>query len=327
MEFLIGGLSSCGAVLVTNPLEVAKTRIQLQGELQARGCYPVHYRNVFHALFTIGSRDGVRAIQSGLAPAMCYQFCQNGFRLGAFQLMENSHLTKNEDGSVNFPRSVLAGAAAGSVGAFLASPLYMIKTQLQSSTRIQAIAVGFQHRHVSMSDAVATAWSNGGLRGLWRGASAATLRVSAGSSVQLSTFSKARSLLLERFPALQEYSMMATFLASLVSGSMLCVIMTPFDVVCTRLYNQGIDRSTKKGMYYDGVLDCFGKIFRSEGLLGFYKGVSAAISRCAPHTVITLMLWQALKDINEERLSERGAPPTSATKIIALPGQSAELTA
>lgn len=41
--------------------------------------------------------------------------------------------------------------------------------------------------------------------------------------------------------------MTATFMASVVSGSMVCAIMTPFDVVCTRLYNQGIDHSTKKG--------------------------------------------------------------------------------
>lgn len=46
---------------------------------------------------------------------------------------------------------------------------------------------------------------------------------------------------------LQEWSMTATFMASLVTGAMLCLVMTPFDVVCTRLYNQGIDQSTKKG--------------------------------------------------------------------------------
>lgn len=55
-HFIKGGAAASGAALFTNPLEVAKTRIQLQGELQARGQYPVHYRNVFHALFTIGER-------------------------------------------------------------------------------------------------------------------------------------------------------------------------------------------------------------------------------------------------------------------------------
>lgn len=40
--------------------------------------------------------------------------------------MEDSDLMKNEDGSVNYPRSLLAGAAAGSVGAFFASPFYMV---------------------------------------------------------------------------------------------------------------------------------------------------------------------------------------------------------
>lgn len=82
-----------------------------------------------HDLLPISvSKDGVRAAQNGLASAMCYQFCQNGLRLGAFQVMEDSDLTKNEDGSVNFSRSLLAGAAAGSVAAFLASPFYMVST-------------------------------------------------------------------------------------------------------------------------------------------------------------------------------------------------------
>lgn len=83
------------------------------------------------------------------------------------------------------------------------------------------------------------------------------------------------------------------------------------------------------GMYYDGVRDCFTKIFRAEGLLGFYKGVSAAIFRCGPHTVISLMLWQALKDINEERLSSNRVAPTQSTAqiISTLPRQPQKLNA
>lgn len=40
-EFLIGGLATCGAGFFTNPLEVVKTRMQLQGELRAHGQYAV----------------------------------------------------------------------------------------------------------------------------------------------------------------------------------------------------------------------------------------------------------------------------------------------
>lgn len=43
VEFLLGGLATCGASFFTNPLEVVKTRMQLQGELRAHGEYAVHF--------------------------------------------------------------------------------------------------------------------------------------------------------------------------------------------------------------------------------------------------------------------------------------------
>ena len=70
MEFLLGGVSACGAGFFTNPLEVVKTRMQLQGELRARGQYAVHYRNVFHAFYNIAKVDGITALQKGLVPAL-----------------------------------------------------------------------------------------------------------------------------------------------------------------------------------------------------------------------------------------------------------------
>ena len=53
MEFLIGATASCGAVLISNPFDVVKTRMQLQGELKAKGHYTKVYRNIFHAAVSI----------------------------------------------------------------------------------------------------------------------------------------------------------------------------------------------------------------------------------------------------------------------------------
>jgi len=44
MELVLGGVAAVGAGLFSNPLEVIKIRMQLQGELQAKGKYAVHYR-------------------------------------------------------------------------------------------------------------------------------------------------------------------------------------------------------------------------------------------------------------------------------------------
>ena len=125
-EFGLGGLAACCACVFTNPLEVVKTRMQLQGELQARGTYARHYKNAFHGFYTIARYDGLRAIQSGLAPALLYQAVMNGSRLGSYQVFTNLKLTANKEGKIEFWRCLVAGAISGAVGSFLGSPAYMV---------------------------------------------------------------------------------------------------------------------------------------------------------------------------------------------------------
>lgn len=87
---------------------------------------------------------------------------------------------------------------------------------------------------------------------------------------------------------------MNTFCATLCSALTVTFFMTPFDVVSTRMYNQGTDVHGK-GLRYNNVVDCFVKIFRTEGLWGFYKGWGPSFLRLAPHTVLSLMIWDRLR--------------------------------
>ncbi|KAM6163328.1 solute carrier family 25 member 35 isoform 2-T2 [Rhynchocyon petersi] len=272
MDFLLSGLAACGACVFTNPLEVVKTRMQLQGELQAPGSYQRHYRNVFHAFITIGKVDGLAALQKGLAPALIYQFLMNGIRLGTYGLVEAGGYLHTAEGTHSPGRSAAAGALAGVLGAYLGSPIYM--GMFQALTQI-----GQKH----------------GLMGLWRGSLGGLPRVIVGSSTQLCTFSSTKDLITqwEVFPS---QSWKVALVAAMVSGFVVVLAMTPFDVASTRLYNQPTD-ARGKGLMYRGILDALLQTARTEGIVGMYKGIGASYFRLGPHTILSLFFWDQLRSL------------------------------
>jgi hypothetical protein len=69
-SFFIGGAAACTAVTVSNPFEVAKVRMQLQGEPSKNGGERV-YRNVGDVLSKTWRNEGIRGLQRGLVPAVC----------------------------------------------------------------------------------------------------------------------------------------------------------------------------------------------------------------------------------------------------------------
>lgn len=57
-----------------------KTRIQLQGELSAKGTYVKPYKGVISAFIVVGRNEGISGLQKGLVPALYFQFILNSFR-------------------------------------------------------------------------------------------------------------------------------------------------------------------------------------------------------------------------------------------------------
>ncbi|XP_066529273.1 solute carrier family 25 member 34 isoform X2 [Hoplias malabaricus] len=286
LDFTLGALACCGACVFTNPLEVVKTRLQLQGELRARGSYQRHYRGVLQALWVVGRTDGLRGLQKGLSVGLLYQALMNGVRLGFYSYSEACGMTGLPGGSV------AAGAVAGALGAFVASPAYLVKTHLQAQT-VAAIAVGHQHNHQCVSSAFISIYRREGVLGLWRGVNGAVPRVMVGSAAQLATFSSAK----EWVTHLQWFSpdsWLIALTAAMVSGIAVAITMTPFDVISTRLYNQPVDE-LKRGRLYSGFLDCVVKVCGTEGVRGLYKGMGPVFVRLAPHTVISMLLWDIMR--------------------------------
>uniref|UniRef100_A0A8C6SCB1 Solute carrier family 25 member 34 n=1 Tax=Neogobius melanostomus TaxID=47308 RepID=A0A8C6SCB1_9GOBI len=286
LDFAMGALACCAACVFTNPLEVVKTRLQLQGELRTRGSYHRHYRGVFQALWVVGRTDGVKGLQKGLSVGLIYQGVMNGVRLGTYSYFEALGITSFHGGSL------LSGAVAGALGAFIASPAYLVKTHLQAQT-VQAIAVGHQHNHLGVSDAFVTIYRRDGLIGLWRGVNGAVPRVMVGSAAQLATFTSAKEWV-SQSQLFCSNKFLIVLIAAMISGVAVAISMTPFDVISTRLYNQPVDE-LRRGRLYHGFSDCMLKVCQTEGVLGLYKGMGPVFLRLAPHTVLSMVFWDVMR--------------------------------
>lgn len=107
-------------------MDVVKVRLQLQGELEARGSYKKIYKNTLHAAYLIAKHEGAFALQAGLVPALAFQVVLNGIRLGAYKSAQRYELVIDKRGNTNVLRTALVSGIAGCVGAVLGSPLYLV---------------------------------------------------------------------------------------------------------------------------------------------------------------------------------------------------------
>ncbi|KAF9174743.1 Mitochondrial oxaloacetate carrier protein [Mortierella sp. AD011] len=299
--FMAGGIAACGAVTITNPAEVIKTRLQLQGELmrQAPGTTRI-YTSFPQAFVHIAKYEGIRGLQRGLGCAYMYQILMNGTRLGLYDPIKHSihSLFQTDPAKNNNLVNIVAGGTGGVLSAALASPLFLVKTRLQSYSSHEASRVGFQHYYRHTFDALRHIYKHEGLRGLYRGVDASMMRTGAGSSVQLPLYDVVKQNLIKVGGL--ENGAFCHGLSSLISGFFLCIVMNPFDIISTRMYNQAPDPVTGRGgMLYKSPLDCAVKTIRAEGVQALYKGFTAHYFRIGPHTIFTFVFMEQVKALFE----------------------------
>lgn len=230
--------------------------------------------------------EGLRGLMRGLNCAYVYQMMLNGCRLGFYEPIRThansllltrsfSHAHDPQATAMqNLPINIFSGASSGIIGAALGSPLFLVKTRLQSYS--PSLPVGTQHQYKSAADGFSQIYRAEGIKGLYRGVVPAMVRTGFGSSVQLPTYFFAKRNLVKHF-GMQE-SPALHLMSSACSGFVVCCVMHPPDTVMGRMYNQ-------TGNLYSSAFDCLFRTVRTEGLFAVYKGFFAHLARILPHTV------------------------------------------
>ncbi|NXS64510.1 UCP3 protein, partial [Brachypteracias leptosomus] len=165
MKFVSAGTAACIADLCTFPLDTAKVRLQIQGEVWiSRSTSLVQYQGVLGTLSTMVRTEGPCSLYSGLVAGLQRQMSFASIRIGLYDSVKQLYTPKGAD-STGLAARVLAGCTTGAVAVMCAQPTDVVKVRFQANGALPDSA----RQYSGTVDAYRTIAREEGVRGLWRG--------------------------------------------------------------------------------------------------------------------------------------------------------------
>merc|ERR1711892_405002 len=291
MKYMMCVAAASVAEGATYPLDLTKTRLQIQVEIAtAGGSNKAQYRGMFKTAMGIAKEEGLLHLWRGMLPALYRHAIYTGFRMSAYEEIRN-RLSKNDKNGFSLWKKVIAGMLAGGIGQFMASPTDLIKTQIQMEGRRRLL--GEPARVHGMMDAFNKIVAQAGVAGLWRGCWPNVQRAALVNLGDLSTYDSVKeAILLHTSP---EDNSTTHCLSSACAGLVGAIMGTPADVVKARVMNQPTD-SFGRGTVYKNSLECLMVTVRGEGFMALYKGFLPCWLRMAPWS---LTFWLSFEQIRK----------------------------
>ncbi|KAH0624423.1 hypothetical protein JD844_031844 [Phrynosoma platyrhinos] len=215
--FVYGGLASVTAECGTFPIDLTKTRLQVQGQKNDVKHKEIRYRGMIHALVKIFREEGLKALYSGIAPAMLRQASYGTIKIGTYQSLKRIFIEQPEDETL--PVNVLCGVLSGVISSCIANPTDVLKIRMQAQgSVIQGGMIGN----------FMTIYQNEGTKGLWKGVSLTAQRAAVVVGVELPVYDLAKKhIIMSGFMGDTVYT---HFIASFTCGLAGALASNPIDV-------------------------------------------------------------------------------------------------
>ncbi|XP_061191886.1 mitochondrial uncoupling protein 4-like [Saccostrea echinata] len=288
-KYVLSSIAAVCAETATYPLDLTKTRLQIQGEKAGDGALMAK-RGMVSTALGIVREEGVLSLYQGLQPALIRHIVYTGSRMSIYELFREHILQREADGSFPVWKASLGGLIAGALGQLIASPTDLIKVQMQMEGRRKL--EGKPPRVKGFFDAFQKIVAESGVKGLYRGVVPNVQRAALVNMGDLCTYDTAKQNIL-RYTDLKD-NYVTHSLASACSGLVAATFGTPADVVKTRIMNQPTKNG--KGLLYTGSVDCLIKTSSQEGVMALYKGFIPIWLRMAPWS---LCFWLSFEKIRQ----------------------------
>uniref|UniRef100_G3S0R2 Solute carrier family 25 member 36 n=1 Tax=Gorilla gorilla gorilla TaxID=9595 RepID=G3S0R2_GORGO len=191
---------------------------------------------------------------------------------------------------------ILAGCG-GTVGAILTCPLEVVKTRLQSSSvtlyisevQLNTMAGASVNRVVSPGPlhCLKVILEKEGPRSLFRGLGPNLVGVAPSRAIYFAAYSNCKEKLNDVF---DPDSTQVHMISAAMAGFTAITATNPIWLIKTRLQLDARNRGERRM----GAFECVRKVYQTDGLKGFYRGMSASYAGIS-ETVIHFVIYESIK--------------------------------
>ncbi|XP_078426983.1 mitochondrial thiamine pyrophosphate carrier [Cetorhinus maximus] len=288
-----GSMSGLLTRVLINPLDVIKIRFQLQMEQLSLSQPAAKYHGILQATNTIFREEGLQAFWKGHLPAQLLSISYGAVQFVSFEFLtkfvHNAMLYDSRNPTMHF---VCGGLAACSA---------TVTVQPLDTLRTRFVAQGEPKVYKSLWHAVVTMYRKEGPLSFYRGLTPTVLAVFPYAGFQFAFYNIFHHI--SEWAVTPGENRMGN-IENLVCGSCAGVISKtltyPFDLLKKRLQVEGFEQArTAFGQVrtYNGFRDCAYQVARSEGLRGFFKGLSPSMLKAAFSTGFSFFWYELFCNI------------------------------
>eukprot|EP00744_Colponema_vietnamica_P019599 GILI01027760.1.p1 GENE.GILI01027760.1~~GILI01027760.1.p1 ORF type:complete len:329 (-),score=45.87 GILI01027760.1:27-1013(-) len=286
--YMTAGASS-GAVsaLLTAPLDLLKTRLQVQKET-----VNPKYKGMIDGFKVIFKEEGARGLYSGLGPTLLGLIPNWAVYFTSYSWLKSyiSNLT-GSDPVTNHWVHISSSMGAGCITAGATNPIWVVKVRMQT----QSTLMHPDHHYTGIIDCFRRIKREEGMKGFYRGLGPSLIGVSH-VMIQFPMYEKIKNTF-EKSSG-QSATITQMVVASAVSKAIASSITYPHEVLRSRFQqhpNVSIsDSSCSATSHSRSMLTSIRSILGQEGLQGLYKGMGTNLVKVTPTAVVTVVAYDVI---------------------------------